>query len=128
MLRMGGWYWYLSGEEAKLERHKCGKWMYFFEDQVAAACEEMGIRAYVGQTIIDMETCDSKNTDQSLAMCEELIRKWKGHARLRPVVAPQATKTNPPEVLKAAYELAERYDVPYTLHVSEMDYELEMFR
>ena len=33
MLRMGGWYWYLSGEEAKLEKHKCGKWMYFFEDQ-----------------------------------------------------------------------------------------------
>ncbi len=41
---------------------------------------------------------------------------------------PHATNTNPPEVLKAAYELAERYDVPYTLHVSEMDYELEMFR
>ena len=102
--------------------------MYYFEDQVAAACEEMGIRAYVGQTIIDMETCDSKNTDQSLAMCEELIRKWKGHERIRPVVAPHATNTNPPEVLKAAYELAERYDVPYTLHVSEMDYELEMFR
>ena len=102
--------------------------MYYFEDQVAAACEEMGIRVYVGQTIIDMETCDSKNTDQSLAMCEELIRKWKGHERIRPVVAPHATNTNPPEVLKAAYELAERYDVPYTLHVSEMDYELEMFR
>lgn len=102
--------------------------MYYFEDQVAAACEEMGIRAYVGQTIIDMETCDSKNTDQSLAMCEELIRKWKGHERIRPVVALHATNTNPPEVLKAAYELAERYDVPYTLHVSEMDYELEMFR
>lgn len=34
--------------------------MYYFEDQVAAACEEMGIRAYVGQTIIDMETCDVK--------------------------------------------------------------------
>ena len=76
--------------------------MYYFEDQVAAACEEMGIRAYVGQTIIDMETCDSKNTDQSLAMCEELIRKWKGHERIRPVVAPHATNTNPPEVLKAA--------------------------
>ena len=33
MIRQGGWYWYLSGEEAKLEKHKCGKWMYFFEDQ-----------------------------------------------------------------------------------------------
>ena len=33
MIRQRGWYWYLSGEEAKLEKHKCGKWMYFFEDQ-----------------------------------------------------------------------------------------------
>lgn len=28
MINMGGWYWYLSGEEEKLDRHKCGKWMY----------------------------------------------------------------------------------------------------
>ena len=36
MLNMSGWYWYLSGEEDKLEKHKCGKWMYFFEDQAFA--------------------------------------------------------------------------------------------
>ena len=42
MLRMGGWYWYLSGEKEKLEKHKCGKWMYFFEDQSFAQqiCEK----------------------------------------------------------------------------------------
>ena len=33
MIRKGGWYWYLSGEENKLEDHKCGKWMYFFDNQ-----------------------------------------------------------------------------------------------
>lgn len=33
MLNLGGWYWYLSGEEDKLDKHKCGKWMYFFSDQ-----------------------------------------------------------------------------------------------
>ena len=32
MLRMGGWYWYLSNEEAKLKKNKCGKWMHFFAD------------------------------------------------------------------------------------------------
>lgn len=42
MIRQGGWYWYLSGEEEKLEKHKCGKWMYFFEDQSFAQqiCEK----------------------------------------------------------------------------------------
>ncbi len=32
-IRARGWYWYLSGQENKLDTEKCGKWMYFFSDQ-----------------------------------------------------------------------------------------------
>ena len=32
MTKRGGWCWYLSGQENKLEQHKCGKWMYFFDN------------------------------------------------------------------------------------------------
>ena len=32
-LRLGGWVFYLSGQEGKLDQHKCGKWMYFFGDR-----------------------------------------------------------------------------------------------
>lgn len=102
--------------------------MYYFEDSVAAACADMGIDAWVGQTIIDMETCDSKNTGEALKLNEELIQKWQGNKRIHPLVAPHATNTNGPEVLKEAYDLAEKYGVPYTLHVCEMDYEMTMFR
>ncbi len=101
--------------------------MYYFEDRVASACEEMGIRAWVGETVIGQETCDSKKPYGGLALCEELIRKWQGHDRIHPLVAPHATNTSSPEMLKAAYELAEKYQVPYTLHVSEMDYEMRYF-
>lgn len=101
--------------------------MYYFEDEVARACEELGIHAWVGETVIDQETCDSKNTDEALGLCEELIQKWNGHDRIHPMVAPHATNTNPPEVLKAAHDLAVKYDVSYTLHVSEMDYEMKHF-
>lgn len=27
---LGGWIFYLSGKEKSLNKHKCGKWMYFF--------------------------------------------------------------------------------------------------
>lgn len=101
--------------------------MYYFEDEVAKACDEMGIHAWVGETVIDQETCDSKNTDEAFAICEKLIQKWKKHGRIHPMVAPHATNTNPPEVLKAAHDLAVKYGVPYTLHVSEMDYEMTHF-
>ncbi len=42
MFRLGGWYWFSSGEEKKLDREKCGKWMHFFEDQEFAIriCEK----------------------------------------------------------------------------------------
>lgn len=102
--------------------------MYYFEDQVAKACEELGIYAWVGETIIDMETCDSKNTAESLESCEKLLKKWSGHDRIHPMAAPHATNTNSPEDLKAAWELAETYEARYMLHVSEMDYEMSFFR
>lgn len=102
--------------------------MYYFENEVARACDEMGIRAWVGETVINMETCDGKEPYSGLALCEELLKKWQGHDRIHPMVAPHATNTNSPEMLKKAYELAQKYDAFYTLHVSEMDYEMELFR
>lgn len=102
--------------------------MYYFEDWVARACEETGIRAWVGETVIGQETCDSREEYGGLKLCEDLIRGWRGHERIHPLVAPHATNTSSPEMLKAAHELAEKYQVPYTLHVSEMDYEMSYFR
>ena len=36
MAHSGGWYWFSNGEEDKLISEKCGKWMYFFTDQIEA--------------------------------------------------------------------------------------------
>ena len=36
-LPLGGWIFYLSGKEKSLDRHKCGKWMYFFNNKEFAA-------------------------------------------------------------------------------------------
>ncbi len=102
--------------------------MYYFEDQAARACDELGIRAWLGETIIGQETCDSKEPYGGLAICEDFIKKWQGHDRIHPIAAPHATNTNSPEMLKAAFELAEKYGVLYTLHASEMDYEMSHFR
>lgn len=102
--------------------------MYYFEDQVAQACDEMGIRAWVGETVIDMPTCDSPKPHGGLQLCRELLEKWSGHNRIHPLVAPHAANTNSPEALKAAFDLSREYDTFFTLHVSEMDYEMAHFR
>lgn len=102
--------------------------MYYFEDEVAKACEELGIRGFLGETVIDMETCDSRKPYGGLAYGETFIRNWKDHPLVTPMIAPHGTNTNSPEMLKEACRISTVYGVPWTMHVSEMDYEIKHFR
>lgn len=102
--------------------------MYYFEDQVAEACEELGIRGWLGETVIGQKTCDSEEPYGGLAYAENFIRQWKGSNLVKPSAAPHATYSNSPEMLKKAYELSCKHDTLFTLHASEMDFEMEQFR
>lgn len=102
--------------------------MYYFEDEVAKACEEMGIRGVLGETVIGQRTCDSEEPYGGLLLAEEFIKTWKGRELVTPIIAPHATNTNSPEMLQKAYETALKYDTLCTLHASEMDYELKYFK
>ena len=46
--------------------------MYYFEDAVATVAKEMKMRSLVGETIIDMKTPDSRNTDGSPSLYSSL--------------------------------------------------------
>lgn len=102
--------------------------MYYFEDEVAKACEELGIRGVLGETVIGQRTCDSQEPYGGLLLAEEFIKTWKGRELVTPIIAPHATNTNSPEMLQKAYETALKYDTLCTLHASEMDYELKYFK
>ena len=102
--------------------------MYYFEDEVAEACEELGIRGWLGETVIGQKTCDSSEPYGGLAYGEHFIRQWKDSELVHPLIAPHATYSNTPEMLVKSYELACRYDTLYTLHSSEMDFEMEQFK
>lgn len=102
--------------------------MYYYEGEVARACEEMGIRGILGETVIGQPSCDSPKPYGGLKLAETFIRDWKGSRRVIPMIAPHAANTNSPEALLEAYAIAEKYDTLYTLHVSEMDYEMDYFQ
>ena len=58
-MRKDGWYWYLSGKENLLDIRKCGKWMYFFDNQEFAKkiCEKAITEGVVYECkCTDMET------------------------------------------------------------------------
>jgi len=93
--------------------------MYYFEEDVARATEKAGLRAVLGQTIIGFPAPDYKTTEAALAGNEAFLRRWKGHARITPSVAPHALYTTPLDVVRQARDLARRYAVPFQIHAHE---------
>lgn len=102
--------------------------MYYFEDEVAKSCKKLGIRALVGETIIDMPTCDSSTPSGGYAYCESFLEQWQNDPLITPIIAPHAPNTNNVEMLKKIVSLSEKYNAPITMHVSEMTYEITEFQ
>ena len=102
--------------------------MYYFEDEIAEATKECGMRAVLGQTVLKFPTPDAKFFEEGLALTREFIRKWKGDALIVPAVAPHAPYTCTPKILKAATDLAVEFNVPVHIHLAETAGEVEGIR
>jgi 5-methylthioadenosine/S-adenosylhomocysteine deaminase len=102
--------------------------MYYFEDDVAKATVEAGLRGVCGQSVMKFPTPDAKSFEDSLAYARDFIQRWKGHPLVVPSVAPHAPYTCTPEILKATAELALEFDVPLHTHLSETAFEVENMR
>jgi 5-methylthioadenosine/S-adenosylhomocysteine deaminase len=93
--------------------------MYLFEDQVARAAHEAGIRALVGEVLYDFPSPHYGPPEQGLAFTKDLIRAWKNDPLVSVAVEPHAVYTCSPELLRACNEVAEEYQVPMIMHLSE---------
>ena len=78
--------------------------MYYFEDEVARACLETGMRGYLGETIIGQTTCDSPNTPYGgFAIAQAMFARYKGCDLVRPIVAPHGTTTLDADALRRCH-------------------------
>ena len=102
--------------------------MYYFEDAVAQATAEVGMRGVLGQTVLMFPAPDAQSYEDSIEAGRKFIEKWKGHPLIVPAIAPHAHYTCPPEVLRACVDLATEYNVPLHTHVSETALEVEEAR
>lgn len=100
--------------------------MYYFEDELARATDEMGARAILGESVLE-NACDVAEPFGGLAYSETFISKWLNHDRITPAIAPHAPYTNTLESLQEASRIARRYKVPLTIHLSEMDFEMRKY-
>lgn len=102
--------------------------MYYFEDDVAEATAEVGMRALPGQSVMKYPSPDALSYDESLKLAEDFIIKWKDHPLIIPTIAPHAVYTCTPDILQAVTKLALKYDVPVQMHIAETAGEVETLR
>lgn len=99
--------------------------MYYYEEHVAKATAEIGMRALCSQTVLKFPAPDAESFEESLLAAREFISRWKHHPLIVPSVAPHAPYTCTEEILKATAELAVEYDVPLHTHLAETALEVE---
>lgn len=102
--------------------------MYFYEDAVATAAAEAGLRAVCGQSILKFPTPDAASYEDAMEKAREFIIKWKGHPLIVPAIAPHAPYTTTPEILRETSDLAKEFDIPLHIHLAETSFEVENMR
>jgi len=102
--------------------------MYYFEEEIARAAIEAGLRGVLGQTIIQFPVADARTPAEALARAERFIKEFKDNGLVVPAVAPHALYTNDKTTLVASAELGRKYRAPVIIHFSETEDEVRMAR
>ncbi len=99
--------------------------MYLFEDAVAKAVHDAGLRAVVGEVLYDFPSPNYGPSEKGLKYTEELIEKWSSHKLINIAVEPHALYTCSPDLLTKCRELALKYDTLLVVHLAETEREVD---
>ena len=99
--------------------------MYLFEEEVARAAKETGMRSVVGEVIYDFPSPNYGTLEKGFMYTEELIERWKKDPLINIAVEPHSLFTCGEELLVKANDLAIRKGVPLILHLAETKEEVK---
>ena len=102
--------------------------MYYFEEEIARATREAGIRGVLGQTIIGFPVADAKTPTEGIARASAFLREWAGDDLIVPAIAPHAMYTLDTSTLKAIRAVADRERAPVIIHLAETRDEVKIAR
>jgi len=91
--------------------------LYYSEDIIARAVNEIGIRGFLGWAIVNKEITTQKG--DPIKNAENFIRNFRNHELVTPLPAPHGVYSTTRDDLLAAKELSDRFDLPMTMHLSE---------
>ncbi len=116
----------LACAEMLLSGTTCFCDMYLFEEEVARAADQAGMRAVVGEVLYDFPSPCYGPLDKGFEYVNTMMEKWKNHPLVTVAVEPHATYTCAPELLTRAADLARTRKVPFVIHVAETSNEIKL--
>jgi 5-methylthioadenosine/S-adenosylhomocysteine deaminase len=118
----------LACAEMILSGTTCFADMYLFEDAVAEAARQAGMRAVVGEVLYDFPSPCYGPIEKGFVYTENLIQKWEGDPLITVAVEPHSPYLCSPDLLIKAADLSKKYDVPLIIHVAETQTEVNTIR
>jgi 5-methylthioadenosine/S-adenosylhomocysteine deaminase len=102
---------------------------YFFEDAVAEAVATSGMRAVLGQGVIDHPAPGVPDPTGNIAAAEAFINRWKeANPCIRPSVFCHSPYTCSAATLQAAKALTRAHGLLFQIHAAETRWELDTIR
>jgi len=102
--------------------------MYLFEDAVAQAAKEAGMRAVVGEVIYDFPSPNYGPVEEGLKYTEGLIEKWRDDPLITIAVEPHSAYVCSPELLQKLRAIADLNGAPMVIHLAESEREVDDIR
>ena len=99
---------------------------YFFADSVARACETIGIRGFIGHTI--MTEYGPWTGEEQITLAKSFNKNWANSKTVHPVVAPHETSTVSPKVLKELNSYARENNLLTHIHLAQTQKEMDFIR
>lgn len=102
--------------------------MYYFEERVAEATDQAGIRGILGETVVDFPAPDAPRPYGGMDRFRDFSAQWGAHELITPALAPHAPYTVDDEHLRAIGEISQRDGIPVLSHLAEMVFEVDGLR
>lgn len=118
----------LAAAESLLAGVTCVFDMYFHTETVAEVVAQVGLRAVIGEGLIDYPTPSAPTPADALAAQRRLLERYRDHPLVTAGVAPHAPYSVSAAYLVKEAELAEEFDAPLAIHVAETRWEAETIR
>ena len=93
---------------------------YFLAHRIAEAVEEAGLRAVLGQGVIDFPAPGVADPRENINAAKVFVQQWQGRsARIRPSIFCHSPYTCSAETMRAAKQAAEEQGLLFQIHVAE---------